>query len=78
MTNALQRAASLSSNRGNRTARRGTEKILLGRLIALIGSAIVIRKRRVKTTPSRSVREKWLDAKTRQGHLKNIREHIAY
>ena len=52
------------------------KEIALERLAALIESAMVKPKRRVKTKPSRSVREKRLDAKARHGRLKKLRARI--
>jgi len=51
-------------------------EIALERLAALIRRAMTVPRRRVKTRPSRSVREKRLDAKTRRGRLKKARTHI--
>ena len=52
------------------------KEIALERLAELIRSAMVRPKRRVKTKPSKSAREKRLDAKTRRGRLKKERTHI--
>ena len=52
------------------------KEIALERLAELIESAMVSPKRRVKTRPSRSVRKKRLDDKTRRGRLKKARTHI--
>ena len=52
------------------------KEIALERLAELIESAMVSPKRRVKTRPSKSAREKRLDAKTRRGRLKKARTHI--
>jgi ribosome-associated protein len=52
------------------------KEIALERLAALIESAMIMPRRRVKTKPSRSVREKRLDAKARHGRLKKLRGRI--
>jgi len=52
------------------------KELALERLAALIESAMVVPKRRVKTKPSRRAREKRLDAKTRHGRLKKMRTRI--
>jgi ribosome-associated protein len=52
------------------------KEIALERLAALIESAMIVPKRRVETKPSRSVRAKRLDAKTRHGRLKKLRTRI--
>ena len=52
------------------------KEIALERLAALIESAMITPKRRAKTKPSKSVREKRLDAKTRHGRLKKLRGRI--
>jgi len=62
-------------SQGSRSQARNKE-IALERLAELIGSAMVTRRRRVKTKPSKSVRKKRLDAKIRRGRLKKARTHI--
>jgi len=52
------------------------KELALERLAELIESAMIVPKRRVKTKPSRSVRAKRLDAKTRHGRLKKLRTQI--
>ena len=51
-------------------------ELALERLAELIESAMISPKRRVKTRPSRSVRQKRLDTKTRRGRLKKERARI--
>jgi len=64
----------IKSQESRRQARN--KEIALERLAALIESAMITPKRRVKTKPSRSVREKRLDAKTRHGRLKKLRTRV--
>jgi ribosome-associated protein len=52
------------------------KEIALERLAELIESAMIRPKRRVKTKPSKSVRKKRLDTKTRHGRLKKLRSRI--
>jgi len=52
------------------------KEIALERLAEMIDSAMIVPKRRVKTKPSRAVRAKRVDAKTRHGRLKKLRTHI--
>jgi ribosome-associated protein len=52
------------------------KEIALERLAALIESAMVTRKRRVTTKPSKAVRKKRLDEKSRHGQLKRMRSKI--
>jgi ribosome-associated protein len=52
------------------------KEIALERLAELISSAMTRPKRRVKTRPSKGVRKKRLDDKTRRGRLKKARTHI--
>jgi ribosome-associated protein len=52
------------------------KEIALERLAELIESAMIRPKRRVKTKPSKSVRKKRVDAKTRHGRLKKLRTRI--
>ncbi len=44
------------------------------RLVELVRRATVVPKRRVKTKPSRAVKARRLDAKTRRGRLKQTRQ----
>jgi ribosome-associated protein len=52
------------------------KEIALERLAELIESAMIVPKRRVKTRPSKRVRKKRVDAKTRHGRLKKLRTHV--
>lgn len=57
------------SQTDNRTA-------ALDRLASLIARAGVREKRRVKTKPSRSARQKRVDSKTRRGRVKSLRGRV--
>jgi len=52
------------------------KEIALERLAELIGSALAKPRRRVPTKPSKVVRKKRVDAKTRRGRLKKERTRI--
>ena len=52
------------------------KEIALERLAEMLEGAMIVPKRRVKTKPSRSVREKRLDAKARHGRLKKLRSRV--
>lgn len=52
------------------------KELALERLAELISVAMVKPRHRVPTRPSKSVRERRLDAKTRRGRLKKERSHI--
>jgi ribosome-associated protein len=52
------------------------KEIALERLAELIESAMIVPKRRVKTRPSKRVRKKRVDAKTRHGRFKTLRTHV--
>ena len=43
------------------------------RLNDLIAEALIVQKKRIKTKPSRSVKERRVDAKTTRGHVKKLR-----
>ena len=48
----------------------------LARLVQLVRSAAVVRKRRIPTRPSKSAKRKRLDAKTRRGITKSLRRRV--
>jgi ribosome-associated protein len=52
------------------------KEIALERLAAMIESALLVPKRRVKTKPTRAARAKRVDAKTRHGRLKRLRSRV--
>ena len=43
------------------------------RLRDLIAEALIVQKKRIKTKPSRSAKERRVDAKTTRGHVKKLR-----
>ena len=43
------------------------------RLKDLIAEALIVQKKRIKTKPSRSAKERRVDAKTTRGHVKKLR-----
>ena len=48
----------------------------LERLSALVGSALVARRKRKATKPSRSAQQRRLEGKSRRGHLKALRSRV--